>query len=753
MTVRSAYVCQIQGCNVILIILGLAAVGLAGSQFSRVGLDNYRDIDLRLLNYFHALTGLIGLYCVLRSHGSIVAKTLYVVSIVFSIATAIFYGFTTYRIVDSYRQLLRLENVQGFAQEYGEDTANYIGKIVISSVMIAVAAATALTSMIAVVLLDKLVVVDSHIWPPQSREQELEQKYIMTQLTSVAVIKLLLGLGTVGLAAFLEYEHELVGGRDNYIKIALDHIAAMLVVASAVIDLYAVFGKLQAPLNLKVSIAMSVIAAVWALKAVDNGMYPFYKNDIRYYRTANNLDEPALSSAEAPKYIIVIVHGVLLGVLSILFLLCAFSATLAGACVRRDSISFTHGTAKAITLQTRFLAILHIFWAACLMALVLLGLTNLPWNGEYIGGDLLWQAVLFFTTGVLGSSNINVSITTRFVLNVVSLAIATEKTCASVNLIYQAATYPAFKNANRDTYIGQLVLHSCQCGAQFGEALTALVGSILYGKALVKVPYASKALTNSIHVLFSLGTLFYGVVLTGCYVVFELGKWRYSEVPMEVPFFRLGNGPLAVAVFIVQLLCSAYPRLLLPATILQIIVSALALFVINSTITNVYYIQILLGADDILRANPSQTTILEVGIILAAGAALACVIATACGVICALRSSYLLHHRSPSSDSTAVMPLDDNNYGSMTSSPRLHPTAIQPMEEQTVYWSADENPYFYQSSKRYYGQPYHIDTGYYGYTRSLQQNGRLPEFHEARDPGRHTISTQTRLSHAFPERR
>ena len=80
----------------------------------------------------------------------------------------------------------------------------------------------------------------------------------MTQLTSVAVIKLLLGLGTVGLAAFLEYEHELVGGRDNYIKIALDHIAAMLVVASAVIDLYAVFGKLQAPLNLKVRFSEQV---------------------------------------------------------------------------------------------------------------------------------------------------------------------------------------------------------------------------------------------------------------------------------------------------------------------------------------------------------------------------------------------------------------------------------------------------------------------------------------------------------------
>ena len=34
-----------------------------------------------------------------------------------------------------------------------------------------------------------------------------------------------------------------------------------------------------------------------------------------------------------------------------------------------------------------------------------------------------------------------------------------------------------------------------------------------------------------------------------------------------------------------------------------------------------------------------------------------------------------------------------------------------PMEEQSVYWSADENPFYYHTSKRYYGQPYHIESG------------------------------------------
>lgn len=54
----------------------------------------------------------------------------------------------------------------------------------------------------------------------------------------------------------------------------------------------------------------------------------------------------------------------------------------------------------------RCFGFLHVFWAACLMTLVVLGLLEFPWNGVYVGGDLLWMAVLFFCTGVLGSTNL-----------------------------------------------------------------------------------------------------------------------------------------------------------------------------------------------------------------------------------------------------------------------------------------------------------------------------------------------------------
>lgn len=36
---------------------------------------------------------------------------------------------------------------------------------------------------------------------------------------------------------------------------------------------------------------------------------------------------------------------------------------------------------------------------------------------------------------------------------------------------------------------------------------------------------------------------------------------------------------------------------------------------------------------------------------------------------------------------------------------------MQQMEEQSVYWSVVENPYYYNSSKRYYFQPYQINSG------------------------------------------
>lgn len=101
MSRRSIYSCQLQACNLILVIVGLIAVGLAGTQFSDIGIDNYHQIDLRLLNWIHVLTGLIGLYSVVRKYGSIAIKTLYNVSIVIGLSTAVYYGFTLAKVLSA----------------------------------------------------------------------------------------------------------------------------------------------------------------------------------------------------------------------------------------------------------------------------------------------------------------------------------------------------------------------------------------------------------------------------------------------------------------------------------------------------------------------------------------------------------------------------------------------------------------------------------------------------------------------------
>uniref|UniRef100_A0A183U434 RTA1 like protein n=1 Tax=Toxocara canis TaxID=6265 RepID=A0A183U434_TOXCA len=204
--------------------------------------------------------------------------------------------------------------------------------------------------------------------------------------------------------------------------------------------------------------------------------------------------------------------------------------------------------------QCSCFGLLHVFWAACLMTLVVLGLLDLPWNGAYIGGDLLWMAVLFFSTGALGSTNLSLMTTTRFVLSVVSLAVAVEKMCVSINDLYQAATFPAYVNGIRQIYVGQVVLYAVQLGILTAEAVTSLATATIFGR-IISTHYSTNTKNStgsSISALFSFGVLFYGIVLVGCYVLFELGKWRYSEVPTEIYFYRLGNGPVAAAVFIVQ---------------------------------------------------------------------------------------------------------------------------------------------------------------------------------------------------------
>ncbi|GMR29807.1 hypothetical protein PMAYCL1PPCAC_00002 [Pristionchus mayeri] len=786
MSARGAYLCQIQGCNVVLIILGLGAAALAGSQFSRVGIDNFRDIDLRLLNWIHALTGFIGLISVHRNHGSIVTKTLYCVSIVMGIASAIFYGFTTYRVVEANRQLQQLSGTNGFEQEFGQENANYAGRIAISATMIGVSALAALVATIAVLVLDRLIVSSYPLYPIPIRDQERDLEAARKSVASLAVLKLALALGLVGLSAFLEYEHEMVEV-DKYIQIALEHVAAMLAVCSAVVDLFAVRSRRHESLNLKVAVAMSIIAATWCAKTVDNNAVPFYKNDLKnFYLARDNNDLNAISNT-SPRFIITVVHGVLLGCFCLLFILCCFTgvATAAVLCINSET---AHQRAieqrGAGRYHGRLISFLHAVWSGCLLALTIIGLLDLVWRGEFLGGDLLWVSALFLATSIIYSGNHVAHSSAKFVMNVVCAGIAVEKMCASIHLIYEYAAYRTYReNMVQETYIGQLVL-ICITTAVYAAALaTSLWGSVMYGRETVAVRKHAFKHSTGVHLFFSVGTLFYAVVITGCYVVFELGKWRYEQVPIENPFFRLGNGPFALCVFIVQIYCLTDWRLLTVSACLHTVLAALAQFTISPAISNVYYIvsPTVRHMSNILNKNFE----FQVAVILAAGATLACVVATASSVIQAHRSMFLLHHGGGSNSST-VAPLEEHfgtlqhaspmgsqggvaatdaagqayysHYGAGSAAAAYSNHAMQttlqrgvqppvPMEEQSVYWSADENPFYYHTSKRYYGQPYQIESGFYGYPSSASVAHR----HAAGAATRPLASSaaQTQLGHVF----
>ena len=76
-----------------------------------------------------------------------------------------------------------------------------------------------------------------------------------------------------------------------------------------------------------VALSLAVVAAVWSIKTVDHDMVPFYKNDLKYFYQeraeggqrlfANfayrNVSLFTVLSSSAPRRIIVIAHGVLIG--------------------------------------------------------------------------------------------------------------------------------------------------------------------------------------------------------------------------------------------------------------------------------------------------------------------------------------------------------------------------------------------------------------------------------------------------------
>ncbi|VDO38856.1 unnamed protein product [Brugia timori] len=221
----------------------------------------------------------------------------------------------------------------------------------------------------------------------------------------------------------------------------------------------------------------------------------------------------------------------------------------------------------------------------------------------------------------------------------------------------------------------------------------------------------------------------------------------------------MGNGLLVFGISILQVLSLCYPALLLSVTTLNVIAASVALFMVSYAISNTYFLAAVL-----FTVEGFHWVIIEVVLILTACASTACVICTFCSTFAIVRFdfqssfdwknfSYFSCTRHVVSPQVAHQPLYCAKTTTMT-------PPVRHMEEQSIYWSTDENPYYYQASKRYYDQPYRIDSGFYGYAlvspqmfdspyavMSADSSGRVGSGRYLRSVN--SSAAQTRIGHIF----
>lgn len=362
---------------------------------------------------------------------------------------------------------------------------------------------------------------------------------------------------------------------------------------------------------------------------------------------------------------------------------------------------------------------MHILCSFLLLTLVIIDFLNISWKGDFIGCDLFWLSVFYFAAGAIFSQSHRVTILIKFVINIVCFSLAFEKFCISINLIYQSATNSMYTKGNvtdEKIFIAQIILNSIQCFIFFAEIIISGVACFIYGREIQKKSfYNQKPIFG--YLFFSIGTLFYGLIFCVCYIIFEIKKWNFLRFPLKQPFYPLANGFFALVVFIVQIYSFFYHQFITAALILQTIVFSLSLFVINSTATNLYYINSILQLSEINKITDSERIILVITFVLTAVAVFSCILNTICTIISLLGPKFYdesldniheintklnnqfifsishLQHEKPKNKilkiSEQTIPISE-----------LH--IVKPIEEQTLYWSVKENPDIYKQTKQYF---------------------------------------------------
>lgn len=642
-----SYVIQIQGCNAIHILCGLLAFGLGFSQFSSIALDN-SFIDFRFLSLIHLVTGSCGTYMVSHNRGSICAKTLYYVSLTFSLFCIGFYAEAVREAVTrsgERSELLDQASDPAEISVFRDLKLNQIGKIVVSSVMIGISLIEAVASMGSIAILDCLA--SELISVSGAKVKRLAHRE--GRLTFLAAMKIFFGALSIALAGYLEDQNKVA---DRYVTIGIAELSAGFSVVSGIIDLISLYSKRHQLLNLKVGIVFSVVSAVMTIKTLDYLVVSKYPKELQGYKLLRQDGSLEIEIEKKRKFTQFVVHSSLLGCLAILFFQSLIAAIAAGLVAERqfsalndeDEMYAASPSLKSLKVRRTVMGVLHIGCGAALVTLTILSFVNWDFSLVYRGNAVLFVGCLLIATGSVYSGKSTTLTTALHVLTVVSTAVCLEHLLYSFNMIFQSVSNSNYNPSdNPSAHTGAVVLYSIQAGVLF-LALLVSIATTIHVCSVIDMA----ALSSAITVKFSrwsrgltVGHFIFALFMIGVVIACDVATFRFNIDYLNLKFTKVSNGVVVFATAMVQFRAASSPKLLQSAAMMQIVSGTVAFFMVPPFTGNLYeWLTIIKESNmkgELLDSVRSAIAVISTSLLLA-------LVEFVISVSSAMLTSYVIHH-------------------------------------------------------------------------------------------------------------
>lgn len=434
------YTNMLFGLNIVHIVIGMLSVGFALSQFAPVNLGS-TFIDFRLLNFSFIIVGAAGLHMLTKNFGSVIVKALYSLSFLLGVWTCTFYADCCAEEVKIYDSMLEIQKLEGGSELISEHSiGNQIGKIIICSLMIVLGGVGALNSLLSMMILN-ILASDSY-----SNLKNPHRSMHRRQMAFVALMKIFFSTATMALGAYLE---SLYKEKGHFIKIGWQEIAGGLGFVSGVLDLHALYSIGHNLLNLKVSLIISVLSAVFSLKTLDYCMVNHLVIDLRDYARFDTMlsDTASMTGANGSSekdrqqvFVKFVIHASVIGCLVLLFAHSVISAVEAGSYIEWTSAPVDESRIDwKLQKQRNRLAILQCLWGIGLVALTIISLTTWNFSKGYEGGSgVLWLGCLFVASGAVTANRVKTFTVSIYIMACISSIVSLEFLLYSLNFIYQS---------------------------------------------------------------------------------------------------------------------------------------------------------------------------------------------------------------------------------------------------------------------------------------------------------------------------